>query len=119
MKIKKIKKLTGRDDLSDKEITHHAYQLYVKEYLRCVKGIDDNLQRIFDYLKDNDLLENTIVIYTSDQGYFLGEHGFFDYSNSVHSGTIYKQIHISMPSRIRYRLFFFKELATQQGWWPV
>ncbi len=62
------KELTGKDNLSDKEITHHAYQLYVKEYLRCVKGIDDNLQRIFDYLKENDLMSNTIVIYTSDQG---------------------------------------------------
>ena len=75
---KKIKELTGRDDLSDKEITHHAYQLYVKEYLRCVKGIDDNLQRIFDYLKENDLMSNTIVIYTSDQGMFLGEHDYID-----------------------------------------
>jgi len=75
---KKIKELTGKDDLSDKEMTHHAYQLYVKEYLRCVKGIDDNVQRIFDYLKENDLINNTIVIYTSDQGMFLGEHDFID-----------------------------------------
>jgi len=76
--IKKIKKLTGTDDLSDREITHHTYQLYVKEYLRCVKGIDDNFQRIFDYLKENDLIDNTIVIYTSDQGMLLGEHDYID-----------------------------------------
>jgi arylsulfatase A-like enzyme len=75
---KKIKKLTGKDDLRNKEITHHAYQLYVKEYLRCVKGIDDNLQRIFNYLKENDLLNNTIIFYTSDQGMFLGEHDYID-----------------------------------------
>lgn len=75
---KQIQTLTGREDLSDRELTHHAYQLYVKEYLRCVKGIDDNLQRIIDYLKANDLLDNTIVVYTSDQGMLLGEHDYID-----------------------------------------
>jgi len=74
----KIRRLTGKNDLTDKEITHHTYQLYVKEYLRCVKGIDDNLQRIIDYLRKNDLLENTIVVYTSDQGMLLGEHDYID-----------------------------------------
>ncbi len=75
---RKIKALTGRDDLSDRELTHHAYQLYVREYLRCVKGIDDNLQRILDFLKENDLLDQTVVIYTSDQGMLLGEHDYID-----------------------------------------
>ena len=75
---RKIKSLTGRDDLTDKEMTHHSYQLYVKEYLRCVKGIDDNLQRIIDYLKEGDLLENTVIVYTSDQGMLLGEHDYID-----------------------------------------
>lgn len=74
----KIEKLTGRDDLSKKEMTHYAYQLYLKEYLRCVKGIDDNLGRIMAYLHENGLQENTIIIYTSDQGMFLGEHDFID-----------------------------------------
>ena len=75
---KKITELTGKDQLTDREMTHHAYQLYVKEYLRCVKGIDDNLQRIFDYLKENDLMDDTIIVYTSDQGMFLGEHDYID-----------------------------------------
>ncbi len=75
---KKIEKLTGREDLTDRELTHHAYQLYVKEYLRCVKGIDDNLQRIIDCLKKNDLLNNTVIVYTSDQGMLLGEHDYID-----------------------------------------
>ena len=75
---KKIKSLTGKETLTDRELTHHTYQLYVKEYLRCVKGIDDNLQRIIDYLKKNDLLDNTIVVYTSDQGMLLGEHDYID-----------------------------------------
>jgi len=74
----KIRKLTGRSDLTDRELTHHAYQMYAKEYLRCVKGIDDNLKRIIDYLRDNGLLDNTVVVYTSDQGMLLGEHDYID-----------------------------------------
>jgi len=74
----KIQKLLGREDLTNNELTHYSYQLYLKEYLRCVKGIDDNLGRIFDYLQKNNLMENTIVVYTSDQGMFLGEHDFID-----------------------------------------
>lgn len=54
------------------------YQKFIKDYLRCAAGIDDNLGRILDYLKSSGLDENTVIIYTSDQGYFLGEHGFFD-----------------------------------------
>ena len=54
------------------------YQLYMKKYLRCVKGIDDNVGRILDYLDDSGLANNTIVIYTGDQGFFLGEHGLYD-----------------------------------------
>src|SRR5690606_32554217 len=61
-----------------KEVTHLAYQEYLKRYLRCVKGIDDNIQRVFDYLKENNLWENTIIIYTSDQGFMLGEHDYID-----------------------------------------
>ncbi len=64
--------------ITDKEKTHLTYQLYVKEYLRCIKGIDDNFGRIIKYLKDNDLYDNTIIIYTSDQGMILGEHNFID-----------------------------------------
>lgn len=74
----KIQKLIGKEDLSKSELTHYTYQLYLKEYLRCVKGIDDNLGRIFDYLEKNELMENTIIIYTSDQGMLLGEHDFID-----------------------------------------
>ena len=73
-----IQSIEGRDDLTDRELTHLTYQMYLREYLRCVKGIDDNLQRLMDCLKKNDLLENTIVIYTSDQGMLLGEHDFID-----------------------------------------
>ncbi|MCR8635828.1 sulfatase [Paenibacillus radicis (ex Xue et al. 2023)] len=58
--------------------TKAAYQKYLKDYLRVVKGIDDNVGRLLDYLDKEGLAENTIVIYTSDQGMFLGEHDYID-----------------------------------------
>jgi len=76
--MEKIRKLTGKENLTRKEIMHHTYQLYLKEYLRCVKGIDDNLKRLLDYLEENGLMDNTAIIYTSDQGMMLGEHDYID-----------------------------------------
>ena len=55
-----------------------AYQLYIKDYLRCIQSVDDNVGRVLDYLDANGLASNTIVIYTSDQGFYLGDHGWFD-----------------------------------------
>jgi arylsulfatase A-like enzyme len=55
-----------------------CYQFYLKKYLRCVKGVDDNLKRVIDYLKAEGLYNNTIIIYTGDQGFFLGEHDYQD-----------------------------------------
>jgi len=55
-----------------------AYQRYLKRYLRCVKGVDDNVKRVIDYLKETGELENTVIFYTGDQGFFLGEHDFMD-----------------------------------------
>lgn len=66
-------------DISDPKLaTHLAYQKYLKDYLRCVKGVDDNLGRLFAYLKKEGLWDNTIIIYTGDQGMMLGAHDFID-----------------------------------------
>lgn len=54
------------------------YQRYIKDYLECVASVDDNMGRLLDYLDQTGLRENTVVIYTSDQGFFLGDHGWFD-----------------------------------------
>jgi len=54
------------------------YQRYMQDYLGCISSVDDNVGRVLDYLDANDLTENTIVVYTSDQGFYLGEHGWFD-----------------------------------------
>ncbi len=59
-------------------VVEWLYQRYIKDYLRCVAAIDDNVGRILDYLEENNLAENTVVMYTSDQGFFLGDHGWYD-----------------------------------------
>lgn len=66
------------DGLDSIQARKKIYQKFVKDYLRCGAAIDENLGRILDYLQTSGLAKNTVVIYTSDQGYFLGEHGFFD-----------------------------------------
>ncbi len=63
---------------SDEENTRFAYNAYVKKFLRCVKGIDDNLARLFAHLELIGQMDNTIIIYTGDQGFMLGEHDLQD-----------------------------------------
>ena len=65
-------------NISDPEYTSLAYQEYLKRYLRCVKGVDDNVKRIFNYLEQAGIMDNTIIIYTGDQGFMLGEHDYID-----------------------------------------
>ncbi len=66
------------EGLDDKEARSWIYQEYMKHYLGCVAGIDENVGRVLDWLDRNELTQDTIVIYSSDQGFFLGEHGWFD-----------------------------------------
>jgi arylsulfatase A-like enzyme len=70
--------LKARPNMSEKEIIKWKYQRYAKDYLRCVKSVDDGVGRVLDYLDETGLAENTVVIYSSDQGWYLGEHGWFD-----------------------------------------
>ncbi len=64
--------LTGRD------LVRWKYQRYIKDYLRCIASVDDNVGRVLDYLDEAGLSKNTVVIYSSDQGFYLGDHGWFD-----------------------------------------
>ena len=64
--------------LPESELRRWAYQRYIKDYLRVVASIDDNVGRLLDYLDASGLADDTVVIYTSDQGYFLGDHGWYD-----------------------------------------
>ncbi|QDV21905.1 sulfatase family protein [Aureliella helgolandensis] len=70
--------LAKRDSMTETEILRWKYQRYAKDYLRCVKSVDDEIGRLLDYLDDEGLAEKTVVIYSSDQGWYLGEHGWFD-----------------------------------------
>ena len=64
--------------LKGKALTQWKYQRYTKDYLRCVKSVDDSIGELQEYLTKSGLAENTVFIYSSDQGFYLGEHGWFD-----------------------------------------
>lgn len=64
--------------MTDKEKMSWKYQRYMQDYLGTIKAVDENVGRLLDYLEANKLLKNTIIVYTSDQGFYLGEHGWFD-----------------------------------------
>lgn len=83
------------EGLGEAEKRKAIYQKFVKDFMRSGAAIDDNIGKLLDYLDASGLSENTVVIYTSDQGYFLGEHGFFD------KRMIYEEA-LRMPFVIRY-----------------
>lgn len=76
------------DGFDDEAAKREAYNIYLKHYLRCVKGVDDNLGRLFAYLEESGQMDNTVIIYTGDQGFMLGEHDYMDkrwmYEESQH-----------------------------------
>jgi arylsulfatase A-like enzyme len=74
--IKKFKK--HRDEMTDPQLGRWKYQRYIQDYLKTVKSVDQNIGRLINYLRENDLYENTLIVYTSDQGFYMGEHGWFD-----------------------------------------
>ena len=83
------------DDMSEEKLRRWGYQRYIKDYLRVVQSVDDNVGRVLDFLDEQGLTENTIVVYTSDQGFFLGDHGWYD------KRFMYEES-LKMPFVIRY-----------------
>ncbi len=65
-------------NLQGKDLVRWKYQRYIKDYLRCIASVDDNVGRVLDYLDETGLADNTVVVYTADQGFYLGDHGWFD-----------------------------------------
>lgn len=65
-------------DMDKEDLMRFKYQRYMQDYLACIAAVDENVGRVIDYIENNDLAENTIIVYTSDQGFYLGEHGWFD-----------------------------------------
>lgn len=66
------------EKLEGKDLVRWKYQRYIKDYLRCVASVDDNIGRVLRYLDESGLADNTLVMYSSDQGFYLGEHGMYD-----------------------------------------
>lgn len=65
-------------NLQGEDLVRWKYNRYMHDYLGCIRSVDESVGRILKYLDDNGLAENTLVIYSSDQGFYLGEHGWFD-----------------------------------------
>jgi arylsulfatase A-like enzyme len=61
-----------------KNLALWKYQRYMRDYCACIRSVDENVGRILDYLEKNGLAKNTLIVYTSDQGFYMGEHGWFD-----------------------------------------
>lgn len=87
------------EDLQEKERKQWIYQRYMRAYMACIRSLDENMGKLMKYLKDSGLDKNTIVIYTSDQGFFLGEHGWYDkrffYEESIRMPLIIKHPQVS------------------------
>jgi len=64
--------------MNDSDFMRWKYQRYMQDYLGCIAAVDENVGRLLDHLQETGLDENTIIVYTSDQGFYLGEHGWFD-----------------------------------------
>ncbi|MBL8230986.1 MAG: sulfatase [Bryobacterales bacterium] len=92
------KKLTGKD------LVRWKYQAYMKDYLRCIASVDDNIGRMLRYLDAEGLADNTIVMYSSDQGFYLGEHGWFDkrwiYEESVRTPLVARWPGVIKPGTV-------------------
>lgn len=67
-----------RTNPTGKELDNWKFQRYMRDYLKTVQSLDENVGRVLDYLEAEGLMENTLIVYTSDQGFYMGEHGWFD-----------------------------------------
>jgi len=88
------------DSLEGDDLTRWKYQRYVKEYLRTVAGVDENVGRLLDYLDESGLTENTVVIYSSDQGWYLGEHGWYD-KRWMYEESLVTPLLVRWPGKVR------------------
>jgi arylsulfatase A-like enzyme len=94
--------------LAGEELIRWKYQRYMKDYLRAVASVDDNLGRVLDYLDASGLDENTIVVYSSDQGFYLGDHGWYDkrwmYEESLRTPLIIRWPGVVEPGSVNEEL---------------
>jgi arylsulfatase A-like enzyme len=86
--------------LTGEALKKWKYQRYMRDYLACVEAVDDNVGRLLDYLDKNGLAQNTIVIYTSDQGFFLGDHDWFD-KRFMYEESLRMPFLVRWPGRVK------------------
>ncbi len=101
--------------LEGKDLVRWKYQRYMHDYLACVKAVDENVGRVLKFLDDEGLSENTIVVYASDQGFFLGEHGWFDkrwiFEESLRTPLLVRWPGVTKPGAVDNHLVSTIDLA--------
>ena len=85
--------------MDDKEKMQWRYQRYMQDYLGTIRAVDENVGRVLDYLEANKLMDNTLIVYTSDQGFYLGEHGWFD-KRFVYDESFKTPLLVAWPGKI-------------------
>lgn len=85
--------------MDEKEKMQWRYQRYMQDYLGTIRAVDENVGRVLDYLEANNLMDNTLIVYTSDQGFYLGEHGWFD-KRFVYDESFKTPLLVAWPGKI-------------------
>lgn len=85
-----------------KALAEWKYQRYMRDYLACIQSLDENIGALLDYLEKNNLLDNTLIVYTSDQGFYMGEHGWFD-KRFMYEESLRTPLLMRMPERFNRR----------------
>jgi len=100
--LKKVRQQIEKENpgVSRNELTRKMYQHYIKGYYRLVKSVDDNVGRVLRYLDESGLSEETLVVYTSDQGFSLGEHGFYN-KQWMYESPMHQPLLIRFPGRVK------------------
>ncbi|TWT88735.1 Arylsulfatase [Pseudobythopirellula maris] len=102
-------------NLTGDDLVRWKYQRYMKDYLRCVDAVDDQVGRLLDYLDEAGLADNTIVVYASDQGFYLGEHGWFDkrwmYEESLRTPLLVRWPGVAAAGSVERRIVSLIDLA--------
>ena len=86
--------------LTGKELDEWKYQNYIRDYMSVIKSVDESVGRVLDYLDSHGLTDNTIIVYTSDQGFYMGEHGWFD-KRFMYEESLRTPLLIAYPGHIR------------------
>ena len=95
-------------NMTDREKMIWKYQRYMQDYLGTISSVDDNVGRLLDYLDESGLAENTLIVYTSDQGFYLGEHGWFDkrfiYNESFKTPLLVRWPGVTQPGSVNTQM---------------